>query len=234
MKRALAGVALIAAFLTTIAGPAGAAVVSTTGALVSATPPASIADQQYTSNTEIRVLTERRVQITASLTIAEVWTPTGKVTKTFDANVCLQSHLVHYDRASGDGRLAGSVTFAKPIQAVLPFVPGLTVTDPLFQLPGVTYPGIDLLRGFEPVAAAGETDTITQPDATTLGVDLFERSTVLLTDSKMDQIRVLTDCDDPTPVIPEAGTTILLSVSAVAALAAAVVVTERRRHARLA
>ena len=64
-----------------------------------------------------------------------------------------------------------------------------------------------------------------------LGFDLFERSTVSITDSKIDQIRVLTQCDPPIEV-PEAGVVVLLSASAVAVLMGGLALS--RRRARIA
>jgi hypothetical protein len=237
MKRMFAGAAMTVALLAAFSGPAGAAVTGTTGQVVSVSAPPSVADGTYTSNTEIRVFAEKEVTLTASLTVAEVWTPTGKVSKTWGINTCFQSHLIHYDRANGaaDGRLSGTVTFAKPVVAVLPFVVGLVATDALVGLPTTTYPAVDALRGFEPASVlvtAAEADSLTASTATSLTLDLFERSTVLVTDSKMDEIRVLTECDSPTPVVPEAGRTVLLSLGAVGAIGAAVVY-NRRRQLRL-
>ncbi len=234
MKRIFAGVAVTAALLAVFGGPAGAAVTGTTGQVVSVSPPPSVADGAYTSNTEIRVFAEKEVTITAALTVAEVWTPAGKVSKTWGVNTCFQSHLVHYDRVDGtaDGRLSGTVTFAKPVVAVLPFVTGLVLTDPIFKLPTTTYPAVDSLRGYEPASAlvsATEADALTAASADSLTLDLFERSTVLVTDSKMDEIRVLTECDSPTPVVPEAGRTVLLSLGAITAIGGAVVYNRRRQ-----
>lgn len=235
MKRTFAAAAaMTAALLAVASSPAGAAVTGTTGQVVSVPPPSSVADGAYTSNTQIRVFAEKQVTLAASLTIAEVWTPTGKQSQTWNVGACFQSHLVHYDRASGDGRVSGSVTFGQPVIAVLPFVVGLTATDALMGLPATTYPGIDPLRGFEPASAlvaAAEADSIVATNAVTLDFNLFERSTVgippLTSDSRMDQIRVLTGCD-PEPVIPEAGQVILLSLGTLGLLGAAVAYNRRR------
>lgn len=82
------------------------------------------------------------------------------------------------------------------------------------------------------LVAAGEADALTAPTADTLSLDLFERSTVLITDSKMDEIRVLTECDGPTPVVPEVGTSVLLSIGAAGAIGAVAYL--RRRQVRTA
>jgi hypothetical protein len=99
------------------------------------------------------------------------------------------------------------------------------LTDSLFGAVGTTYPeGSDALRGLEPVPANGEADLLTQSTASSLGFDLFERSTVLFTDSKMDKGR-------GRHAVPETGSNVLMSTSAAAVLAAGVAISRRRRTA---
>ena len=220
-----------AAAVLLFAGPAGASAISTTGAAIKIAAPASVADGVRASDTQIAVFDESQVTLSASL-VVNAWTPTGATNINLQANACLQSHMIHYDRATVDGRLAGSVTFSQAIVAIIPFAPGLYLTDSLFGAAGTTYPtGADALRGFEGVAASGEADVLTQPTPSSLGFDLFERSTVLFTDSKMDQIRVITQCDPPVEV-PEAGMVVLLSASAAAVLMGGLALA--RRRARIA
>ena len=210
------------------AGPANAAAISTSGAAVKIAAPASVADGARTSDSQIIVFDESTVTLSASL-VVNAWSPTGAKNVSLQANTCLQSHMIHYDRATVDGRQAGSATFSQPIVAIIPFAPGLYLTDSVFGAVGTTYPGgSDVLRGFEGTAASGEADVLTQPTPASLGFDLFERSTVLVTDSKMDQIRVITLCDPPVE-IPEAGTVVLLSASAAALLAGGAAIARRRR-----
>ncbi len=210
-RAALAGLTGIAAALL-VAAPAGATVTATTGAAQVAAAPASVRPGAVESDTVVRVVTERTLTLSASLTVS-VTDATGAMTaKTLLAGACLQSHLLHFD-AVGTGTtssLSGTASFSQPVLGVVPLSPLLDVTDSgavPFGLPGTAYPSGDASRGIEPripvINPNGDLLMLSNP--TTVGF-------TFRTDG-FDQVRILTQCDPP-PVVPDVPLPAMLSITA--------------------
>jgi hypothetical protein len=219
---AIAGLALAA-----VAAPAGATVTATTGAVVSVAPPPSVADGAYTSDTAIRVFSEKTVTLSSTTTLA-VWTWQGAQwsyeSKTFQAGICFQSHLLHRDRATGTSTtaLTGTVTFDGNVLFAIPTnnfsvpiigtIRPLDLTDGLLGSPGTTYSSGIASRGSDG-SAGGDSLILTSPATISL-------SQASPTGDAMDEVRVVTACQQP--VVPETGQVVLLSAGALAVLAGAV------------
>jgi hypothetical protein len=223
--RALATATFVAATLTLSAGQAHADVApggASTGVRVVPSPPSLVAGQ-LTSDTQVSVINEQSVRLGVTVVVYGVGTNGWTTAKTVAASTCVQSHLVHYNRATvGSATLIGTVTFNSDVVGVatdatilgLPFA-ALSVTDPLFRNAGTAYPTGTANRGME------TGDRVTSPSARTVNLSLT-------TGSDMDELRVITLCDPVPPVVPEAPFAVLLPSSAVAATVA--LLTARRRR----
>jgi len=229
---ALAGLALAA-----VAAPAGATVTGTTGAVVSVAPPASVDDGAFTSDTEIRAFQENTVTLSSATTMA-VWTWSGSSwtyqSTTFQAGTCFQSHLLHGDRVSGTSTtpLTGTVTFDANVLFVIPTnnftvpVIGITIrpldlTDGVLGSPSITYSSGIATRGSDG-AAGGDSLVLSAPATLTVGQ-------ASPSGDAMDEVRVVTGC--ASPVVPETGQVVLLSMGALAVLVGAGTVAWRRHLA---
>ena len=226
-RRAIVGAAVAVAAVLLGVAPAGATVVSTTGAAQVTAAPASVAPGAVESDTVVRVITERTLTLSASMTVSITDASSKVTTKTMSAGACLQSHLLHFDAvgSSSAPSVSGTVSFSQPVLAAAPLSPLLDLTDRgtfPFGLPGTTYPAGNITRGIEPLIPVinPNGDLLMLSNPTTVGF-------TFRTDG-FDQARVFTQCD-PAPVIPEGPLAVLLPLTAGATLAAAVVVGRGRR-----
>jgi len=223
---ALAGLTGLAAVVLAAVPAAAATVIGTTGAAQATAAPTSLMPGALESDSVVRVVTERSLTLSASLTVSIMDANGSITTKTLSAGACLQSHLLHFDAVgtSTAPSLSGTVSFSQPVLAVAPLTPLLDVTDGgsvPFGLPGTTYPTGTASRGVEPripvVNPNGDLLMLSSP--TTVGF-------TFRTDG-YDQARILTQCD-PAAVVPEVPSPVLLSISAGGALALAAARRRRR------
>jgi hypothetical protein len=212
-------VALTAPVLFAARSDAAVAPGGTTGSVQLVASPPSLAAGAFTSDTAIRVINEQSLTLVASVAVLGVSTNGWAGVKTLTASTCVQSHMIHMDRASGTGTLtlSGSVTFNSDIVGVATDVTGLltgalAITDPVFANPGTTYPTGLTGRGLE----LSPLDAVTLPSARRINI-------TLRVGTDMDELRVITLCDVASPVLPETPLVVLLPLSA-AALGAAFVI----------
>lgn len=231
-KRQVIAAALASVAAVLAAGaPAGATVTGTTGAAQMLPPPASVAPGALESDTAVRVITERSLTLSASLTVMITDASGNVTTKTVSAGACLQSHLLHFDSVGSDTAvsLSGSVSFSQPVLAVAPLGPLLDATDAgtvPFGVPTTAYPTGNATRGIEPrlpiVNPNGDLLMLSGP--TTIGF-------TFRTDG-YDQARVFTQCD-PAPVVPEGPLSVLLPLTAGGTIAAVGLGVRRHRRGGL-
>lgn len=224
-KAALAGLTGLAALLLA-AVPAGATVVGTTGAAQATAAPASLMPGALESDSVVRVVTERSLTLSASLTLSIMDANGSITTKTLSAGACLQSYIVHFDAmgTSTAPSLSGTVSFSQPVLGVAPLTPLLDLTDGgavPFGLSGTTYPTGNATRGLEPripvINPNGDLLMLSNP--TTVGF-------TFRTDG-YDQARIFTQCDPPA-VVPEVQLPVMLSITAGATVAAVALIGRRR------
>ena len=217
--------ALVSPFIAASTAGATVAPAGTTGSVQVVASPPSLAPGAFTSDTAIRVVPEQALTLSANVTILGVGTNGWTGTKSMTAALCVQSHLVHMERATtGAGTLTGTVTFTTDVVGVATDVTGLltgalSATDPVFANPGTTYAAGATGRGLEVTIPLS--DRVTLPSARTVGL-------TLRAGPDMDEMRIITLCDGPTPVVPEAPFAVLLPLSAAAAGFA--LLTARRRR----
>lgn len=224
VRRVLAATAVAVTGVVAMSGPAGAAVVGTTGAAQITAAPASLVRNAFESDTAVRVITESAVTLQASLSVSMMDASGTMTTRTMAAGTCIQSYLLHFDAvgASNALTLIGTVAFSQRVVGALPLTPLLELSDKLLGLPGTTYPAGDAARGmelqvpiFNPVG-----DILSLAGPNTVGF-------TLRTDG-FDQVRVLTQCD-PSPVVPEVPRAALLSGSAALTAGGAIYLHRRQR-----
>jgi hypothetical protein len=236
LRRFLTASAVVAG-IALLPGVAGAAVSATTGAVAPVPAPASLADGASTSNATISVITERSVTFTgpvaAALSTIYSWNGTSWAAGAPSGmnGLCVASHLLHYDRASGKGALSGTVRFSQHIIGILPVQPLLDVTDQVLGAPGTTYATHEATRGLELAAIVPGHDVLGRPQADTLAITA-QTSTLHLVTDRLDEVRVLTLCDPP--VVPEVSSAFLLPLTALAVAGIAVAAGRRRKRPRLA
>lgn len=191
-----------------LCGAAEAAIVGTTGSIVQIAPPATLQWQAFESNTQIRALDELQDQVLgASLAINIDGTPgsyeniaslTGGM---LPSGTLVDSHLLHFDPASGSVNLRGTITFDNPIVGVILLTNELFNSD-FLGAAGTTYPAAPLARRGLDLTDVNLQDSVAiSTDRLTLTVDLGAANVI-------DQIRVLT--------IPEPMSAGLLGVAALA------------------
>jgi hypothetical protein len=225
--RTAAAAAVAGAILLPTAAHADVAPGGTTGAVQLVSAPASLAPGALTSDTAIEVVNEQAVTLTATLTMVGMGTTGWTTVKTVTASTCVQSHLVHMNRTTATaGALTGSVTFNSSVLGVatdltFPGLPTgiLTATDSIFGNPGTTYATGATGRGLELLPVV---DRVTLPSARTVNL-------ALTAGSDMDELRIITLCDGPPPIVPEAPYAVLLPASA--ALIGGFVLLRRRQLA---
>lgn len=219
--------ALWSAMVLAIPSFAGAAIVSTTGAVqFVAAPPADVSSNQWESNTIIRAFDERQQLVLPQDLAVDVTVPgtspsatsTNLSPGTIPAGTRINSYALHYDvvgtRATDNALEAtGSVTFGEDILGIIVLSEDLNSSNALLGLPGVTYSG-GPDHGLEINPAGGGTsDVITlEPDDRTVTLDLFNASFA-------DDLRVITAAPSTTAVpLPRAllpGTAMLVILTGV-------------------
>lgn len=213
MKKLMGGIALfVAGLMVATSSTAGAAVSAVTGAAQIVTAPPSVALNAYQSTTAIRVFNEKTWSLTAALNATGMSANGAMESITLAAGLCVQSHLVHFDRVgTGNVDLTGGATFAQPIVAIIPLGAILDVTDSIFGAAGTTYPAAgNLTRGLEFIGT--NTDVLTYSGAQPATIGFRVRG------DSLEQLRVLTGCA-PDPIIPEVPWAIVLPLVGGAVLA---------------
>jgi hypothetical protein len=227
IRTAAATAAVAGSILFPTAAHADVAPGGTTGAVQLVGTPSSLAAGAFTSDTVIRVMNEGSITLTANLFVVGMGTNGWTTVNTLTASTCVQSHLVHMNRTSSTaGALSGSVTFNSNVLGVatdltFPGLPTgiLTATDTIFGNPGTTYATGATGRGLELLPVV---DRVTLPSAKTVNL-------TLTAGPDMDELRIITLCDGPPPIVPEAPYAVLLPASA--ALIGGFVLLRRRQLA---
>lgn len=188
------------------ATPAAAAVIGTTGAIFEIAAPASTLEGALDSNTQIFLFAEQ-----ASVTLGSALAVNLDTPGTYDNNnlppgggpvaagTLVDSYFVHYNPASGNQSLFGSVTFDTDILGVLVFTAALEGSDASLGSPGTVYIplGGDANRGLD-----------FGPDAVTLSADLRTLSFALSDNSnRVDQARIVVA--GAGSIVPEPDTALL-------------------------
>ncbi len=189
------------------ATPAAAAVIGTTGAISEIAAPASTLEGALDSNTQIFLFAEQASVTLASALSVDVNAPgtysngnppvagSGQIA----AGTLVDSYFVHFNPASGNQTLTGSVTFDTDILGVLVLTAALSGSDAGLGGPGTVYipAGSDPNRGLD-----------FGPDAMTLSANLRTLSFSLSDNSnRVDQVRIVVA--GAGPIIPEPDTALL-------------------------
>ena len=213
-RSARAVAVLSAALLLSSRGLAHAAIDSTTGAAVKVAAPASVVENAYESDTEIRAFDERQAvtleaPLAVDITDPGTYDGSGPLTPgTIPAGTVVDSHLLHADPiGSPDPQtpvtFQGGVTFTGEILGVIvvdtPAAPHLMDSD-ILGATGTAYPTDPGGRGLE-LADQGGGDSIVVADAHTLSVTLVMH--------RYDEIRVITRAVPP----PTTTTTTIVSTT---------------------
>ncbi|MFZ0184027.1 MAG: hypothetical protein WAL88_04230 [Nitrosotalea sp.] len=159
-----------------------AAILSTTGAIVVATPPSDIQTGAWESNTTIEAFAElQNVLVTdpVSVDITKPGTSPGATSQnlssgTINAGSTVDSYFLHFDAVGEPDdqnavSASGSITFSSNIVGIAIFKTTLDATDPIFGLPGVSYATGQTERGLE--ITPGQFGTMSN-DEITLSADL--------------------------------------------------------------
>lgn len=203
----VAGAVVVVAALAHL-GSAGAQLAGTSGGVVKVIAPASVAEDAYESDTEIRAFDESQGVTLAAPLVVDITAPgdyavAGDLTPgTIPAGTRVDSHLLHADPVGSPDPLepvlvSGAVTFDTEILGVIVLN---TMADPhLNASDGVgaaatDYPDDLGVRGLEFSAGAGG-DLVSLDDDHTLFVDLAMH--------RYDQVRVITAA----PPVPTTTTT---------------------------
>lgn len=186
---------IVAALLVPVLCPAVARsdIIGVGGAAVIAEPPASIANNHWESNTEIRCFFERQTMLGSSLGLDHV--TTGLVNGSsllapgsVAAGTTVQSYLVHADSvAAFSDLLSGYITFDTPILGVLVNTQSLVGSDGLLGRPGITY-GDSSARGLE-LQPAG--------DFFAISADRTRLDFTLKFETVYDELRIVTAVPEP-------------------------------------
>lgn len=185
---------LTALFAGVVVSSAGAAVVSVSGDATLVAPPPSTDTGDLVSLTTTHVFNEQSNVMWGGPVDVVDYMPTGiafdiTVPDRFIQPTLVDSHMIHFDvtGTSTDTTLTGTVTFDKPIHAVIFDDEKLDRSDRPLGAAGTAYPFGDFNRGF-----ANADDQVILVDAYTLWFKVRNHNTP-------DQIRVLTDATVPAP-----------------------------------
>jgi hypothetical protein len=186
-------------------------VVGTTGAVTQiAMPPASLALNQYESNSQARLLQEQDDLLLAAalgvnITVPGLVDANGDLTPgSISAGEIVDVYLLHVDPKNSDSiTTEGSITFDRPVLGLIVLTEGLDGSDAAVGISGVGYGG-STLRGLE-LAANG--------DRIALSANRRTVTFRFTTSSALDEIRI---------IIPSPGTCVM-------ALPALAAVRRRRR-----
>jgi hypothetical protein len=193
---------------------AGAAIIGTSGQVVVVSPPASAANGDYESNTEIRAFAERQdivlnTDVAVDITNAGT-SPSGAGTNlspgTIPTGTLIRSYLLHADVVGAPTvenavALAGSATFDANVLGIIVLSDGLNSTNTYPGLSSVNY-AFNSQRGLEINPAGGGTS-----DVIMLSADRRTVTVSLRGGPNVDDLRVIT--------APEPGTAGLIGVAAV-------------------
>ena len=213
-------VAIAALFATVVFLPpkmANAAIVSTTGDVVVATPPADITNGQWESNTQIRAFAEQQEVVLVSslpVDISVSGTSPSAVDSnlspaTIQAGTIVDSYALHFDvvgslETKNAKEATGSITFSSDVLGIIALSDSLNETNSAVGLPGVLYAsGADHGLDLDP-AGGGTSDIVTlSADLRTITVDWRDASFP-------DDLRVVTAVPEPTAwALGVSGTAIL-------------------------
>ncbi|MBK9119758.1 MAG: PEP-CTERM sorting domain-containing protein [Phycisphaerales bacterium] len=202
--------------VTMLASHAAADIIEVGGAAVLAEPPASIALNQWESDTEIRGFFERQTTLLSDLALDHVNTglvdyESLLVPGFVSAGTAVQSYLFHADSVDGfDALLSGYVVFDAPNLSVLIHTASMNGTDDMLGRPGVTYGNSPGRRLELPPGSL---------DMFEISGDRTRLDFTLKFGAAYDEIRIIT------AAVPEPGSLALLSLMGLTGM-------RRRREAR--
>ncbi len=212
-RRRLAAPALVVA-LTAPRLLLASTVASTTGAVASTPPPASIVWNALQSDSQISLIQERLGAIVAAPLAVDVDGTPGLYDQASDrkpgqilAGSHVDVHLLHFDPFNNPVRLSGSVTFNRPIVG-LSFTLATLLASDVLGAAGTVYPtaGNSSFREFElsPGTVVGDLAEIS-PDRRTLSVDWGVTE-------YYDELRVFTAVPEPAAVVEFATAAVALGL----------------------
>lgn len=185
----LLGVLTLLTFVLT--GYLIAGIIATSGGVVVVSPPASVEQQVFESNTEIRIFVEQQeLQLNSTLAV-DISQPglydseSSLTSATLAAGIEFNAYFVHVDPEGGaqDPRpFDGSVTFDEPIFGLIVLDQTLDDTDPILGLAGTAYATGSQLHGLD----------FFPQDAVTISDDRRTLTLNLKAGGMVDQLRVIT------------------------------------------
>lgn len=183
------------------------AIVSVTGQVSLIAPPASLAFGAYTDKTQAFAMNERQGVLFSGgfdkymPVVGLAYTTSNLMPGLMPSPMWVDSHMIHFDNsglAAPHPIVTGTITFNKPILAVICSLGRLDASDGVLGAPGTVYANGEPSRGISSV-----TDTFKLLSATTIQFSLQNGGA-------MDNIRVLTV---PTPGVGAASALLLGMVS---------------------
>lgn len=212
------------AAVLSLAQPAQAVIISTTGAMTEITGPVSLLEGDTESSTEILILDEGLTVLPGDIFVNAVGVGTHMGSSGTPvvvlAGTLVQTYIVHFDPVgAGFATATGSVFFepGEMIVGIQTHTPLLDFSDAAVGSPSVTYPtGLLEFRAFE---------TLPGTDSVTIMPGLGSASFTVYAELGVDQARIVTL---PT-VVPEPSTAALVG-SCLAVLSARRRVRSAKRH----
>ncbi|SRR5579884_2922905 len=186
-------------FAITCVHSALGSIISTSGQVVSISPPASVAKNALQSNTTDVVFQEQNGLALASplavnATKPGTYTSVASLTPgVIAAGTVIQDYFLHSDPIDNSGlNFIGSITFDSNILGVIALSGDLSSTDSTLGHAGTAYPTGDAGRGYELTGSTQDQFTIS-PDMRTLSFNVH-------TYTDLDQLRVITSVPEPASV----------------------------------
>ena len=170
---------------------------STAPSMVEVTPPSSVLYHDTESNTQIIAFVEKQnhvltMPISVDITTSGTSSPPGSLTPgVIPANTAVNSYFIHLD-PPGTGptvSLSGSITLDEKIIGVIVSPSNLDASDGELGFSMTSYP-VGRLRGLESAS----------PDFITVDIDLATVSVRVLTNTQVDQARIITEASVPLTV----------------------------------
>lgn len=190
--------------LLVLSGSAPASIISTTGAVAEASPPANLSTGAWESNTVVRAFSERQNLALSQPVNLDITLP-GTSPNATDSNLSagaipagatVSVYALHFDvvgapPVSGAIELTGSITVDENILGLIVLSDSLTATNGILGIPGSTYP-FGAQYGLELNPAGGGTSDVVTMSADRRTVTIRWRDA-----SSADNLRIVTAVPEP-------------------------------------